>query len=90
MEEFYRFLHLFVSIILISKQIICVFNKNTITLRPIIAIKNKAKALEKIKETVAFFGEEVSVKELNPQFKLPTMEEMMKNRIEDYSHKELK
>lgn len=56
---------------------------------PIIAVKNKAKALEKIKETVAFFGEEVSVKELNPQFKLPTMDEMMKNRIEDYSHKEL-
>ena len=57
---------------------------------PVVACKNKAKSFEKMKQAVAFFGEELSSIELNPVLKgLPTLDEMLSSRVTDYSHKKI-
>jgi hypothetical protein len=39
-----------------------------------------------MKQSIAFFGEEISAIELNPALKeLPTLDEMLASRIDDYS-----
>lgn len=49
---------------------------------PTIAIKNKVKAFEKIKESVSFFGEPIEVTK-----SLPTFSDLMENQVEDFKKK---
>lgn len=52
---------------------------------PVIACKNKAKAFEKMKQSIAFFGEDIETLELCPKLKeLPTLEYMLNNRVESF------
>ncbi len=52
---------------------------------PVITMKNKAKSIEKIKETIAFFGQKIDPTELMPQLKLlPTYEQIREKQIENY------
>ena len=53
---------------------------------PIVAIKNKAKSYARMKESIAFCGQDISMIELNPKLKeLPSLDNMLKGQIEDYS-----
>lgn len=52
---------------------------------PVLKIKNKIKALESIKETVAFFGEEIKL----PTKVLPSKEDLLESQVIDYKKKEL-
>ena len=55
---------------------------------PIVNVKNKIKSFEKIKESIAFFGKEISPLELMPSLKeLPTMEDVSKENVFDFSKK---
>ena len=52
---------------------------------PVVTMKSKAKSIEKIKETIAFFGEKIDPLELMPQLKsLPTYDEIRKGQVEDF------
>ena len=58
---------------------------------PVVSCVHKAKSFEKMKQSIAFFGEELSSIDLNPALKtLPTLDEMLSSRVTDYSHKKLK
>lgn len=58
---------------------------------PVVAIKNKAKSYAKMKDSIAFFGTTICGSDLNPNLKnLPSLENMMKGQIEDYSQTEHK
>lgn len=51
---------------------------------PVIVMKNKAKAIEKIKENIAFFGQKIAPTELMPQLKsLPTYEQIRQQQVID-------
>ena len=53
---------------------------------PVVSCVHKAKSFEKMKESIAFFGQEISAIELNPALKeLPTLDEMLASRIDDFS-----
>lgn len=57
---------------------------------PVVTLKNKAKAFDKIKESIAFFGQELNPLELMPSLKeLPTIEDIAASQVEDYSKKKL-
>jgi len=51
---------------------------------PMVTIKKKAKALEGIKDTVAFFGQEISL-----EAQLPTAQDLFDRQIEDFSVKKI-
>lgn len=56
---------------------------------PIVTIKNKAKAMEKIKESICFFGQQLSPKELMPGFQEPpSLEDLKERQVEDFSGQE--
>ena len=51
---------------------------------PVIVLKNKAKRIEKIKESIAFFGQKIDPEELMPQIKsLPTYEQIRQQQVLD-------
>ena len=57
---------------------------------PVVTMKNKAKAFEKIKESIAFFGQELDPIALMPSLKeLPTFEDVVKTQVEDFSNNKL-
>lgn len=54
---------------------------------PVVSCVHKARSFEKMKESIAFFGQELNAIDLNPALKeLPTLDEMLASRIDDYSH----
>lgn len=57
---------------------------NCIYVTPVIAMKNKLKSLEKFKESIAFFGQDISSACL-----LPTKDEIFSKQIEDFSSKKI-
>ena len=55
---------------------------------PVVEVKNRNVRYEKMKEAVAFFGQEISMTALNPKLNdLPRLEEMMGDRVEDFSNR---
>ena len=57
---------------------------------PVVEIRNKDVRHQKMKEAIAFMGQEISMTELMPQYeKLPTKDEMLSNRIEDFRQKQI-
>lgn len=61
-------------------------NHKLVYVTPVVSCINKARSFEKMKESIAFFGQELNAIELNPALKeLPTLDEMLGSRIDDYS-----
>lgn len=57
---------------------------------PIVTIKNKAKAMERIKESICFFGTQISPKELMPDMpEPPSLEDLKERQVEDYTNDKL-
>lgn len=55
---------------------------------PVVEVRNRSLRYDKMKEAVAFFGQEISMTALNPKLnELPRLEEMMGDRVEDFSDK---
>lgn len=55
---------------------------------PVVTMKNKLKSIEKMKETIAFFGKELNPIELMPQLQeLPSYGEIKSRQVEDYKSK---
>lgn len=54
---------------------------------PAVEIRNKNVRYEKMKEAVAFFGQQISMATLNPKLnELPGLDEMMGEKVEDFSN----
>ena len=52
---------------------------------PVVTMKNKAKSIEKIKESIAFFGQRLDPTELMPQLKeLPTYDKLKDGQVTDH------
>lgn len=59
--------------------------KKCIYISPVIAIKNKAKSFERMKEVIEFMGEKIKAEDLMPNLSLlPQLEQMLNNQIKDY------
>ncbi len=57
---------------------------------PMVTIKKQIKALESIKDTVSFFGQELSLSAMLPSdHKMPTLEDIKSLQIEDYRDEKL-
>lgn len=53
---------------------------NAIYVAPLIALKNKIKAFQKIKESIAFGGQTLSV-----QAQIPTLDDLLKNQVQNFA-----
>lgn len=61
---------------------------NLVYVTPVVSMKNKLKAFEKMKESIAFFGHELNAIDINPAVKdLPTPKEFMTTQVKDYKDK---